>query len=110
MKKSAMRGMIAGAVGVALLLGGFATASNMGFKFVPNVAANSNFNLSMPWNNNFAKANGLFNDLRSQGASVTSLSKLNGNATFLSWFQGADPANNFNVAKGEAYLVKTGSA
>lgn len=107
MKKSAVRGLVAGLVGVALLMGGFATASNMGFKFVPNVAASSNFNLSMPWNNNFAKANLLFNDLTTQGGSVSSLSKFNANATLTSWFTGAPPANNYNVVKGESYIVLT---
>ena len=100
-----LKGILAGLAGVALLVGGFATASNMGFKFVPNVAASQAFNLSMPWNNNFTKANQLFNDLDGQDADLLRLSKFNANSTFLNWFAGAAPANNFNVVKGEAYIL-----
>jgi hypothetical protein len=100
-----LKGILAGLAGVALLVGGFATASNMGFKFVPNVAANQAFNLSVPWNNNFTKANQLFNDLDGQDADLLRLSKFNANSTFLNWFAGAAPANNFNVVKGEAYIL-----
>ncbi len=100
-----LKGILAGLAGVALLVGGFATASNMGFKFVPNVAANQAFNLSMPWNNNFTKANGLFNDLSGQDADINRLSKYQANSTLPNWFSGAAPSNNFNVVKGEAYVV-----
>ena len=88
-----LKGLLVGLAGVALLVGGFATASNMGFKFVPNVAANQAFNLSMPWNNNFTKANGLFNDLDGQDADVSRLSKFQANSTLIDWFSGAAPSN-----------------
>lgn len=100
-----LKGLLVGLAGVALLVGGFATASNMGFKFVPNVAANQAFNLSMPWNNNFTKANALFNDLAGQDADVAKLSKFTTNSKLVDWFVGAPPANNYNVVKGEAYIV-----
>jgi hypothetical protein len=100
-----LKGLLVGLAGVALLVGGFATASNMGFKFVPNVAANQAFNLSMPWNNNFTKANGLFNDLDGQDGDVNRLSKFQANSTLASWFSGASPSANFNVVKGESYIV-----
>ena len=104
-----LKGILAGLAGVALLVGGFATASNMGFKFVPNIAANQAFNLSMPWNNNFTKANQLFNDLVGQDPDVQRLSKFNSNATLSSWLTGSLPSANFNVVKGESYIVRAGA-
>ncbi len=109
MKKLSIRGVVAGLVGLGLLLGGVATASNMGFKFVPNVGANQFFNLSLPWNNNYTKANGLFNDIKASAPTVGSVSKVQTNGKSLDWFAGAPPANNYTVAKGEAYVVKAGS-
>lgn len=100
-----LKGILAGLAGVALLVGGFATASNMGFKFVPNIAANQAFNLSMPWNNNFTKANGLFNDLQGQDTDVSRLAKFGTNSKLTSWFVGAPDSNNYDVVKGEAYIV-----
>lgn len=109
MKKLSLRGAVAGLVGLALLLGGVATASNMGFKFVPNIGANQAFDLSLPWNNNYTKANGLFNDIKASAPTLVSVSKFTPNSKLSDWFVGAAPANNFNVVKGEGYIVKAGS-
>lgn len=109
MKKGTL-GLIAGVAGLLILLGGFSVASNMGFKFVPNIPADSFFNLSMPWNQNFSNANGLFNDLRTQGGDVTRLTKYTSTGNLLDWFQGAPIDNNFALNQGEAYIVATGPA
>jgi hypothetical protein len=101
-----VRGVLAGLVGVALLAGGLATASNMGFKFVPSVAANQYFNLALPWNNNYTKASQLLNDL----PNIVRVSKYTSTGLLKDWFAGAPLANNFAVASGEAYIVKAGTS
>lgn len=97
-------GLVAVVAGVALLLGGVATASNMGFKFVPQIpgtAGNNAFNLSLPWNNNYTDAKSLFNDL---GAGIQRVARLEANSKFTSW-NGPNGGNNFPIVKGSAYLV-----
>lgn len=103
-RNSKLWGLVAGAAIVALLVGGTAIASNMGFKFVPNVGANTFFNLSLPWNNNYTAANGLFNDLPGSA----SVFKVNANASQTEWNAGASSTQNFPVIKGEGYIVKAG--
>jgi len=102
-----VRGVLAGLVGVALLAGGLATASNMGFKFVPSVGASQFFNLALPWNNNYTKASQLLNDL----PNADRVSKYTSSGALLDWFHGA-PANpnNYTVAAGEAYIVHAGAS
>lgn len=109
MKKGTL-GLIAGVAGLLILVGGFSVASNMGFKFVPNIPADSFFNLSMPWNQNFTNANGLYNDLRTQGGDIERVSKFTSIGTFVDWTTGSSPANNFAINPGEAYILKTGPA
>lgn len=104
-----LRGWLAGLAGVALLLGGFAVASNMGFKFVPNVGANQYFDLSLPWNNNYTNAKSLFDDL-DLGGDITRVIKVNDTFTFTSWYYAAPLANNFAIQKGQAYVVEGGGA
>ncbi|GAB4224800.1 MAG: hypothetical protein Kow0062_26930 [Acidobacteriota bacterium] len=99
-------GLLAGVAAVALMVGGTAVASNMGFKFVPNIGANEFFNLSLPWFNNYTKANELFNDL--PGASR--ISKINPNGSRTSWFNGASFTQNFDVIKAEGYVVEAGGS
>lgn len=104
-RNSKLWGLVAGAAIVAMLVGGTAIASNMGFKFVPNVGANSFFNLALPWNNNYTAAKDLFNDL--PGAQT--VNKVNSNGTQLSWFAGAPSAQNYAITKGEGYIVEAGA-
>lgn len=101
------RGIAVGLVAVALLLGGVATASNMGFKFVPNIGANAVFNLALPWNNNYTKANELFNDL--PGAERVSKVKAD-NTGSVDWFSGQSNNFNFDVIKAEGYKVFAGAS
>ncbi|RMG43654.1 MAG: hypothetical protein D6718_11700 [Acidobacteria bacterium] len=98
--------MLAAGVAVgAMLVGGLTVASNMGFKFVPNVGAGTAFDLSLPWNNNYTKANELYNDIKSQDPDIDRVSKFNSNASLTNWSQGSSPSANFAVNKGEAYIV-----
>lgn len=106
MKKQVL-GIAAVVVGLAVLVGGVATASNMGFKFVPNVGANSAFNLSLPWNNNYTNAESLYADIASQ-ASVASVAKLNADSTLSAWLGLGNGGSNFPLVKGEAYVVNGG--
>lgn len=101
-----VQGLVAAAVGVALLAGGLATASNMGFKFVPNIAANQFFDLSLPWNNNYAKASNLLSDL----PGANRVSRYNGSGSITDWFAGASSASNFSIIKGDAYIVRAGGS
>jgi hypothetical protein len=98
-------GLVAGVAALALLVGGTAVASNMGFKFVPSIGSNEFFNLSLPWNNNYNKANELFNDL---GASV--LTKFNADGSVVDWNAGAQPFSNYDIIAQEAYLVQAAGA
>ncbi|MDH3284808.1 MAG: hypothetical protein OEQ13_08700 [Acidobacteriota bacterium] len=105
-----VRGLALGLAGVALVLGGVAVASNMGFKFVPNIPAGENLLLSLPWNNNYTKASELMNDLDVSSGNGSTVSKVNTDASLTTWFYGGPPANNYTVAKGEAFLWKTGTS
>jgi hypothetical protein len=94
------RGMLAVLVGLALIVGGVAVASNMGFKFVPDIAAGDNFNLSLPWNNNYTNAE----DLR-QDTGASQVSKVTTDLKLTSWFPGAGSAALFDVVPKEAYVL-----
>lgn len=104
-------GIAAALIGVALLAGSVTTASNMGFKFVPNVpntAGNNSFNLALPWNNNYTNSENFQADL---GPALERVAKVQGNTKLLSWFgNGEGGGSFFNLTKGEAYLIfsKTG--
>jgi hypothetical protein len=74
---------------------------------VPNIGADNFFNLSIPWNNNYTKANELFADL----PGAIRVSKVEAaDASLTDWFTGAPPAQNFDVLKSEGYLVRAGSS
>ncbi|NJN64383.1 MAG: hypothetical protein HC882_05520 [Acidobacteria bacterium] len=103
-RNSKVWGLLAGAAIVAMLVGGTAIASNMGFKFVPNVGANSFFNLALPWNQNYAQAKDLFDDL----SGTVTLSKVNADGTLTNWFSGASTSQNYAITKAEAYIVEAG--
>ena len=104
-------GLAFGLVGVALLVTGVAMSSNMGFKFTTNVGANQNFNLSLPWNNNYAKANDLLNDFSGiphNSAIVSSLSQFTSGGALSSWVYAGNPAANFNLNLGEGVIAAAG--
>lgn len=97
-------GILAGLAGVALLVGGVATASNMGFKFVPNVGGSQAFNLSLPWNNNYTDAQSLLTD-----TGAVSVQRLTGSSSGLnltSWT--GSIGVNFPITKGEGYVINAG--
>jgi hypothetical protein len=92
------KGLIAVLAGVALIVGGFAVASNMGFKFVPDIAAGDAFNLSLPWNNNYTTAESLRSDL-----GADQVTQIDSASNFISWL--GSTGVNFDVVSKEAYLV-----
>lgn len=102
MKKNVAWGLVASLVVVAMLAGGFAVASNMGFKFVPNVTANKVLNLSLPWNNNYNNANDLLVD-----TGATEVQRFDENSQLVGW---SGSGTNFTVAKGEAYIIAAGAS
>ena len=99
-------GLVAGIAVVALVVGGLAVASNMGFKFVPNIPSNGAFNLSLPWNNNYSNAQSLLTDLRS-GGDVTRVAKFNANSTLTSW--DGESGVNFAIEKARSYIAYGGT-
>lgn len=105
-------GLVAALAGIALLLGGVAVASNMGFKFVPDmpVAAGGNaYNLSLPWNNNYTDASSLFNDIAVYGP-VQRVTRFEANSTLTSWLGPGSGTTNFALTKGQAVIVYAGLA
>lgn len=95
-------GLVAALAGIALLLGGIATASNMGFKFVPQIPGTPSancFNLSLPWNNNYTDAQSLLADI----AGAQRVARVETSTNLTSWY--GDDGVNFSIAKGAAYLV-----
>lgn len=95
-------GLVAAALGVTLLLVGVATASNMGFKFVPQIpgtAGANAYNLSLPWNNNYTSSVDLLADIAGAG----SVAQFTANSKLTSWFPGG--GTPFSLRKGEAYIV-----
>lgn len=100
-------GLVAAALGVTLLLVGVATASNMGFKFVPQIpgtAGANAYNLSLPWNNNYTDANSLLTDM----SGTIRVARFTPTGGLVNWL-GAGGGTNFTVTKGEAYIVYGGS-
>jgi len=100
-------GLVAALAGVALLLGGVAVASNMGFKFVPVIpgaAVLNAFNLSLPWNNNFTNAASLFDGVAAYGP-ISAVQKFGADSSLAAWYGPGTFSNNFTINKGEAYIV-----
>lgn len=102
MKKHKLVGLVAVALGLALLVGSGAIGSNMGFKFVPVIQGAKSFNLSLPWNNNYTDAASLFDDINSYGA-VARVTQVSPTFAAISWL--GTFGTDFAVAKGEAYVV-----
>ena len=95
-------------VGALLLaVGGAVVASNMGFKFVPNVQLNKDTTISLPLNNNYADANSVFTDIQGSGCTPVRVQRIvpsAGAKTKQTW---SGSGTNFAIAKGEGYLVVT---
>lgn len=88
-------------------VGSVAVASNMGFKFVPQIpgtAGANAFNLSLPWNNQYTNAASLFTDLGGAAAGIQRVVKYTTAGT-LQTYNGTPLSTNFNLSKGEAYIV-----
>lgn len=106
----------------ALLLGvaGNVMASNMGFKFVPNMTdpgsvLNYTRGVSLPLNNNYTNADSVTADiLTTCGASGPQLIRVNpsvGGTSTTFWTPGGAPgASNFPIVKGAGYKVSINAA
>ncbi|MDQ7008511.1 MAG: hypothetical protein Q9Q40_14920 [Acidobacteriota bacterium] len=99
----AIRGWMVGVAVVALLVGSVVVASNMGFKFVPQIPDGQAFNLSLPWNNNYTNAQSLLTDL----GNVTRVAKFEANSAITNWTGTAGV--NFGITKAEAYIAYGGT-
>lgn len=102
-------------VGVLLLaVCGGAVASNMGFKFVPNITQNGGpneqYTISLPLNNNYTNAASLLSDIPvgCNGTGVVRIAPSVGGSVKQGWLAPGFGVN-FPVAKGEGYLVETTS-
>lgn len=104
--KKQVWGYVAVIAGVALLVGGVATASNMGFKFVPQIpgaSGNNAFNLSLPWNNNLPTLSSVFDDFAGQGQGVSRVTYFTSDQQFLDWT--GPGSSQFTLNKGDAVIV-----
>jgi len=101
-------------VGVLLLACGAAVASNMGFKFVPNITQSGpakQYTISFPLNNNYSNANAVLTDIPA-GCNATSVIRIApsaGGSQRQVWLA-PGTGINFPISKGEGYLVQTGSS
>lgn len=97
-------------VGVLILVTGAVMASNMGFKFVPNIPlANPNtYAISLPLNNNYTTADSVFDDIAASGggcANVSLVRRRTSVGTVDDWT--GTSGLNFPVVIGEAYTFQT---
>jgi len=87
---------------------GGAVASNMGFKFVPNLnAVNSAFPIAIPFNHNYTNADSIFTDIQASGCNPALVERISGTGEkgFTTWHgfgQGDPNTSNFAVKVGEA--------
>jgi hypothetical protein len=101
MSKRTLTGLVVGAVCVALLVGGVAVASNMGFKYVASVTANKSFNVALPWNNNYTNAQSLLTD-----TGAVSVQRLTEAKVLQTW---SGTGVNFTITKAEGYILNAGA-
>jgi hypothetical protein len=99
---------------VLAVAGGVAMASNMGFKFVPNLnQVNKAFTISLPINNNYTNADSVFQDITATPCSVGKVERVNPSAGGLqrtTWFGFGSAAQNFPIAKGQGYIVEVSAS
>lgn len=112
-------GFLVGCSGIFLLLAGYSMSSNMAFRLELIVGPDENFNLSLPWNNDYVDAADLLNDLSGIPHDPTiaeSVSRVQNKFSSFSefilstWVYGGSPSGNFAIEKGQAYIIKTGSS
>lgn len=88
---------------LVLVVGGLVVASNMGFKYVPNLnTAGKDFWLSVPYNNNYTVADDVCSDL---GPNATIVSRFD-TATSIRQDWTCPFGNNFAVTSGEGLFVR----
>jgi len=107
-----MKLWVAGAL--LLAVGGTVVASNMGFKFVPNLNQTGKvFTLSLPLNNNYTDAGSVFNDLNAScpgaAAKIERINPSAGGTSRTTWVGFGSASDNFTLAKGAGLLVQVNS-
>ena len=99
-----MKLWVAGAL--LLAVGGTVVASNMGFKFVPNIdQSGKTFTISLPLNNNYTNADSVFQDMSASGCTpqlVERIEPSSGGGLRHDWNGTGD---NFTLVKGEGLIV-----
>lgn len=97
-----------------LVVGGSVIASNMGFKFVPNLNLSAkSFAVSLPINNNYTNADSVFTDINASGCAAAKVEKVipsSGASSRNTWVGFGTAAQNFTIAKGEGYIVEVNSS
>jgi len=103
-------------VGLLLLAAvGTVVGSNMGFKFVPNVATGSQiYTISIPLNHNYTNAQSLAADMQASGCTPNLIARSSATASGnppTNWdpVGGGSAGQNFTIAKGQGYRIRTSS-
>jgi hypothetical protein len=104
-----MKLWVAGAL--LLAVGGTVMASNMGFKFVPNLnQANRVFTLSLPLNQNYTNADSVFQDINAScpgaASKIERIDPSPGGTIRVTWVGFGSAPQNFPIAKGEGYMLE----
>lgn len=101
-----MKLWVAGALLVGV--GGSVVASNMGFKFVPNLNQGNPkiFTISLPLNNNYTNAESVRADIAGT-CSPAKIARVNPNQSQTTWVGTGLPTDNFAIVKGQGYILAT---
>jgi hypothetical protein len=108
-----MKLWVAGAL--LLAVGGTVVASNMGFKYVPNLNQTGKiFTLSLPLNQNYTTADSMFQDLNAScPGAANKIERINpspGGTSRTVWLGFGSAPQNFAIAKGQGYLLQVNSS
>jgi hypothetical protein len=88
---------------LVLVVGGLVVASNMGFKFVPNLSvAGADFWVSVPYNNNYTVADDVCTDI---GPNATLVSRFD-TSSGLRQDWTCPFGNNFSITSGEGLFIR----
>jgi hypothetical protein len=100
---------VAGAI--LLAVGGAAMASNMGFKFVPNIATHDPdiYPISIPFNNNYPTLSSIFNDISaSPGCTAASVALFAADQSSCTWTGGFTCDAPYPSGRGVIVTVSAG--
>lgn len=107
-----MRVWVVGAL--LLAVGGMVVASNMGFKWVPDLNTGGvYYAVGIPLNHNYTNADSILADVNGSGCSAAFVEKVvpsAGGAVRRTWSGSGTADQNFPVAAGEGYFVQVNSS